>query len=184
MSVGCIQVHFMVGLIKCIILTGTFQHMVLADSIPKYVNAKYTKVSFHKGNKIQDLMDQIRFNKDINLTKCDLILIIVSTNDISHLVDSGLIKTVTVHDIMHKYEALSKVIHHCNRHATLIFSAILPRAHKFSLFFPLIFYLNFALEKWCAKFAGKHIFIHTPKLFLRGGASLNVSNFPNQTACT
>ncbi len=91
----------------------------------------------------------------------------VGTNDISQLVDSGLIKTVTVHDIKHKYEALRKVIPHSNRHATLIFSAILPHAHQFNLFFPLIFGLNFALEKWCAKFVGKRIFIHTHKLFLR-----------------
>ncbi len=147
--VGCIQVllHCMVGLIKCTIFTDTFQHMVLVDSIPKYVNAKYTKVSVHKGNKIQDLTDQIRFNKDIDLANCDLILIMVGTNDISHLVDSDLIKTVIVHDIMHKYEALCKVIPRLNRHATLIFSAILPRAHQFNLFFPLIFGINFALEK-------------------------------------
>ncbi len=60
--VRCIQVLLpcMVGLITCIIFTGTFQHVVLTESIPKYVNAKYTKVSFHKGNKIQDLTDQIR----------------------------------------------------------------------------------------------------------------------------
>ncbi len=121
--------------------------MVLVDFIPKYVNAKYTKVSFHKGNKIQNLTDQIKFNKDTDLANCDLILIMVGTNDISHLVDSGLIKTVTVHDIMHKYEALCKVIRRYNRHANLIFSAILPHAHKSNLFFPLIFGLNFALEK-------------------------------------
>ena len=145
-----------------------FQHVVLSDSIPKYVQAKFTKVSFHKGDKIQNLMDKVRFDPRIDIKGCDFILIMVGTNDISHLVSTGLIKLVTVQHIMHQYQALHQVIHHRNRHATLIFLAILPRAYNFDLFFPLVFGLNLALEKWCAKSAGRQVFIHTHKLFLRG----------------
>ncbi len=122
---------------------------MLSDSIPKYISAKYTEVTFHKGYKILQLADKTRFDNEVDIQGCDFILIMVDTNDISELITKSDFTFLTVHDIMARYHALNKVICKRNRHAIILFSSILPRADNFDLYFPLIFGLNFALEKWC-----------------------------------
>jgi hypothetical protein len=118
------------------VIVGVFQHVV---------REKFTEVSFHKGDRIQNLTDKVRFDPRIVIKDCYFILIMMGTNDLSHLVSTGLIKSVTVQHLMQEYEALNQVICRLNRHATLIFSAILPWADNFDLFFPLVFWSKFCI---------------------------------------
>ncbi len=96
-------------------------------------------------------------------------MIYVGINDLIELVDKDSIKHVTIHDIMARYLKLHHVIRTRNRHAIIIVSAIMPHADSFDLYFPFIFGLNFALEKWCAKSAGKRVYVASYKRFLKGG---------------
>ena len=89
-------------------IAGGLQHIILSDAILKY--SKFTKVSLYKGDRIQDLTDKVRFDPSTDIKGCDLILIMVGTNDMSHLVSSGLIKSITVHHLMYEYQALLQVI--------------------------------------------------------------------------
>ena len=143
-------------------------YLAFTDSIMKYITAKYTKVQFFKGFCILQIADIIRFGK-IDISGFFAILFHVGINDIANLLKQDKLKYHTVHDIMYRYHAINAAVRRRNSHAILIFSAILPQAASFDLYFPLVYGLNFALEKWCAQSSGRRVFIPTHKMFLRGG---------------
>jgi lysophospholipase L1-like esterase len=143
--------------------------LILSDSVPKYTKAKDTLTSFHKGNTIGQLNDLVCFNQVVQLSKYGIILIHAGTNDLAQLIKSGKIASTTVQQLLQFYIELCNSIRRRNTRAILVFSAILPRAHEFQVFFPYIFGLNFALEKWCAKSSGMCVFLNTHKQFLQLG---------------
>ena len=150
------------------VLTAPLSHLLLCDSILKYVTAKHTKVVAKRGFKILQLADQVVF-KQVSVTGFDYIFIMAGINDISGLVESGAIATHTVFDVMARFHVLNNVIRARNTHATLLFASILPRADRFQLYFPYLVGLNFALEKWCAQSGGRRVFIPLHRCCLRGG---------------
>ncbi len=128
-------------------------------------------------------MDQIKFNPDLNIDNCDFILIMVITNGLLYFVDTACLKLFTVHDIMHNYDELQQVILHCNRHAISFFCCYFAISVEIQTLLSSNCCLHFVFEKWCAKSAGRHVFIHTHKLLL-GGARLNLNIIPNMMVCT
>ncbi len=79
------------------------------------------------------------------------ILIQVGINDLYELVESDDIHKTTVHDIMRHYETLREVIRCRNAGAILLFSSILPLCEKCEMYYPYVYGINFALDKWCSK---------------------------------
>ncbi len=94
------------------------------------------------------------------------ILIHVGINDLHELIDSGDIAFTTVHDIIRRYRTLREIIRRRNSRVFLLFFSILPRHQQFNVFYPYIYRVNFALEKWCAKSGGSCIFIDSKDAFL------------------
>ncbi len=90
-------------------------------------------------------------------------------NDLIETVQKDLVKQVSIHNIMSRYASLHQVICRRNKHATILVSSVLLHANCFDLFFPLIYGLNFELEKWCAQLASRRVFVASHRLFLRGG---------------
>ncbi len=75
------------------------------------------------------------------------------------MVRNYLVWKVTVHNIIDRYASLHQFICRRNKHATTLVSSILSYSGSFDLHLPLIFGLNFALEKWSAQSAGRRVFI-------------------------
>ena len=142
--------------------------LALVDSIPKYVRIKSTQVSVHKGYKVLDLADLIRFGK-IDIAGFSLILIHGGINDLDEVIKSGMIAHMFVQDFIRRYVVLRDMVRRRNRNALVVFSAILPRAGDFKNFFPYVYGVNFALRKWCAKSGGASIFVPTYEQFLVRG---------------
>jgi len=141
---------------------------VLTDSVPKNVKVKNGMVNVHRGDKILQLADRVVFGQ-VSVKGYGYLLVHAGINDLSEWLAKDLLKVYTVHDLLYRYKALHKVLRRRNKHAIIMFSAILPRADSFDLYFPLIRGANFALEKWCAKSGGRRVFVPSHVQFLRGG---------------
>ncbi len=114
-----------------------FHHMLLSDLIPKNIQIKFTKVSFHKGQKSMDFGNKVRFDKQINMQfkHCQFVMIFVGINDLMEIVKKDRVKQVTIHNIMARYASLHQVICGRDKHATILVSSILPHANSFDLYF-------------------------------------------------
>ena len=117
--------------------------LILSDSMAKYVEVGDTTLRAFPGSTIRNINDRIRFG-EIKVAGYARILIHVGTNDIYGMVKSGQFRSLTVFDIMDRYNALRNSIRKRNSFAVILFSAILPRVSKFKLFRPYIQGLNFA----------------------------------------
>ncbi len=73
----------------------------------KNCTAKDTKWSCHRGCKIQEIMDKVRFDPNVTVSGYNLILIQAGTND---LVYKKGIQTATIQDVMKHYYALNEMI--------------------------------------------------------------------------
>ena len=133
---------------------------------------KSTHVSFHKGFKVLDLADLIRFGK-IDVTGFTLILVHGGINDLDEVIKSGKILYMFVQDFIRRYVVLRDMVRRRNRNALVVFSAVLPRAGDFKTFYPYVSGVNFALRKWCAKSGGSSIFVPTHEQFLVRGLPRN-----------
>ena len=143
--------------------------MVLTDSMAKYCKLQNVVLLAFKGDTIKRLTDRIRFERDVDVSGYDRILIHVGSNDISNLVDSGRYRSVTIFDMLDRYKALRSSIRRRNSKAIILFSAILPRVERYELFRGYVSGLNFALEKWCAKTCGTCVFIPSFSAFIARG---------------
>ncbi len=128
--------------------------------------------AFFKSHTINKLGDEIVHNV-VSINRYGKILIHVGINDLHELIDSGDIAFMTEHDIIRQYRTLREIIRHHNSRAILLFSSILPHYQDFDVFYPYIYGVNFALEKWCAKSrGGGHVFfIDSKDAFLANGKS-------------
>ena len=132
------------------------------------MQAKNTDISIHRGHTVRQINDHVFFGK-VKVTDFQTILIHAGTNDIAQLIQSGSIKTALPQHILQYYVSLRQSIRRRNSHAILLFSSILPRVQDFHTFFPYVFGINFALEKWCAQSKGTCIFVPSYTLFLKQG---------------
>ena len=74
-----------------------------------------------------------------------------------------------VFDLLHRCKTLHEVIRWHNSQAMLFFSSILPRYELFDDFFPYIYGINFAVEKWYAKSNGACVYIDSNAWFRAKG---------------
>lgn len=142
--------------------------LILGDSIPKYAQAKGTKVTACRGDTLGRVTDYIRFQQ-VKVSGFSRILIHLGSNDMSDLLNSGEIAKTLVKDVLRRFSALRNSIRRRNSGAVLIFSAIIPRMSGYGRFKPFLYGINFALEKWRAKSRGACIFIPSFRCFLDTG---------------
>ena len=147
------------------LFAGNGMCLVITDSMGKYVSLSDAEVKSYRGDTIKSLADRIRFG-EVNVSGYARILIHVGTNDISNMISSGKIKTMTIHDLLDRYNALRYTIRRRNSQAVLLWSAVLPRVNRFKLFRPYIEGINFALEKFCSKTDGACIYIPSYSSFM------------------
>ena len=120
------------------------------------------------GATVRRLTDEVAFD-NVQVAGYARILIHVGCNDISDLVGKRRYRHVSIFDMMARFRVLRAVIHNKNSTAVVLFSSVLPRQDRYSIFRPYIQGLNFALEKLCAKSAGASVFVPSFRIFLSGG---------------
>ena len=118
---------------------------------------------------MRQLTDKVRFEDKVSVKGFDIILVQAGTNDLSNIVKQNLLWCTDLQDVLDRYVALNTMIRRRNKHAVLLFSAVLPRLNDFGIYAPLAYGLNFALSKWCAKSGGRRVFVDSAKLFMLNG---------------
>ncbi len=76
----------------------------------KNCTAKDTKWSCHRGCKIQEITDQVRFDPKVTVCRYNVILVQAGTNDLADLVYKKGIQMATVQDVMKHYHTLNEMI--------------------------------------------------------------------------